>query len=56
MRPSTEVEFYKSKCVKCGACLEACSRKAVDPDSKCGPKLRKDIKVKNGYSGFLPEW
>ncbi len=32
--PGIEVEFYKTKCIKCGACLEACDRKALNPDLK----------------------
>ena len=27
-----EVEFYESRCLKCGACLRACTQQAVNPD------------------------
>src|SRR4030042_895563 len=27
-----EVEFYKSKCIACGACLKACTQGAINPD------------------------
>jgi len=33
-RPDLEVEFYKSKCIQCGACLKACPQEAVNPDLK----------------------
>lgn len=40
-----EVEFYKSKCIQCGACLKACSQKAVNPDLelKSGFKIDKSL-------------
>lgn len=40
-----EVEFYKSKCIKCGACLEACRRNAINPDLelKSGFKINKHL-------------
>ncbi len=43
--PAPEVEFYKSKCVICGACLKACQRKAINPDLelKSGAKINKDL-------------
>jgi pyruvate formate lyase activating enzyme len=34
INPKLEVEFYKSKCIQCGACLKACSKKAINPDLK----------------------
>jgi len=45
LRPDIEVEFYKSKCVRCGACLEACERKAINPDLelKSGFKINKTL-------------
>ena len=44
-RPDIEVEFYNSKCIRCGACLEACQRKAINPDLelKSGFKINKDL-------------
>ena len=44
-RPDIEVEFYNSKCIRCGACLEACDRKAINPDLelKSGLKINKDL-------------
>ena len=32
LRPDIEVEFYDSKCIRCGACLEVCERTAINPD------------------------
>lgn len=45
LRPDIELEFYKSKCLRCGACLEACERKAINPDLelKSGFKINKDL-------------
>ena len=37
--PRIEVEFYESKCIRCGACLKACNRKAINPD----------LEVKSGF-------
>lgn len=41
--PDLEVEFYKSICIQCGACLKACSQKAINPDLalKSGFKIDK---------------
>lgn len=43
--PDLEVEFYKSKCTQCGACLKACSQKAINPDLelKSGFKIDKGL-------------
>ncbi len=43
--PDSEVEFYKSKCIRCGACLKACSQKAINPDLelKSGFKIDKGL-------------
>jgi pyruvate formate lyase activating enzyme len=43
--PDLEVEFYKSKCIQCGACLKACSQKAINPDLalESGYKIDKDL-------------
>lgn len=40
-----EVEFYKSKCIRCGACLEACAKNAINQDLelKAGFKINKDL-------------
>ena len=42
-RPGIEVEFYDSKCIRCGACLKACDRKAINPDLelKSGCKINR---------------
>lgn len=39
-----EIEFYKSRCVKCGACLKACPHDAINPDLevKAGFKIDKE--------------
>ena len=44
-RPDVEVEFYDSKCIRCGACLKACERKAINPDLelRSGSKINKDL-------------
>lgn len=42
--PDLEVEFYKSKCIQCGACLKACSKKAINPDLK----LESGFKIDKG--------
>ena len=44
-RPDIEVQFYDSKCIRCGACLEVCERKAINPDLelKSGFKINKDL-------------
>ena len=43
--PHIEVEFFQSKCAKCGACLKACTRKAIDPDLqvKSGFKINRNL-------------
>jgi pyruvate formate lyase activating enzyme len=40
-----EVEFYKSKCIQCGACLKACPLNAINPDLevKSGFKIDKGL-------------
>lgn len=38
-RPGIEIEFYNAKCIRCGACLKACSRKAIN----------RDLEVKSGF-------
>lgn len=45
VRPDLEVEFYKSKCIQCGACLRACSQKAINQDLelKSGFKIDKEL-------------
>lgn len=45
MSPQLEVEFYKSKCVRCGTCLEICKRNAINPDLELesGFKVNKDL-------------
>jgi pyruvate formate lyase activating enzyme len=44
-RPQIEVEFYKSKCDRCGTCLKACELKAINPDLelKSGFKINKKL-------------
>ena len=29
-----EIAFFERKCIRCGACLDACLEKAIDPRSK----------------------
>lgn len=45
LRPGIEVEFYKSKCIRCGTCLEACNQKAINPDLelKSGFKINRKL-------------
>jgi len=40
-----EAEFYKSKCIKCGTCVEICKRNAINPDLELesGFKVNKDL-------------
>jgi len=40
-----EIEFYGSKCINCGKCLEACKQMAVNPDMevKSGFKINKEL-------------
>jgi pyruvate formate lyase activating enzyme len=44
IHPKPEVEFYKSKCIACGACLRACQYGAINPDLelKSGFKIIKE--------------
>ncbi|MFC1931285.1 glycyl-radical enzyme activating protein [Chloroflexota bacterium] len=48
--PQIEVEFFGSKCVKCGACLQVCKQKAINPDLdlKSGFKINRDLCNKCG--------
>ncbi len=43
--PKPEVEFYRSKCIQCGASLKACPQKAINPnlELKSGFKIDKDL-------------
>ena len=43
--PDVEVEFYQAKCVGCGACLKACTRKAINPDItlQTGFKINREL-------------
>lgn len=45
LNPQPEVEFYKSKCIRCGTCLEICKRNAINPDLEVesGFKVNKDL-------------
>jgi len=36
-----EIEFYRSKCIKCCACLKVCPKNAVNPD----PELKSGFKI-----------
>ena len=43
--PDIEVEFYQSKCTRCGNCLKACDQKAINPDLelKSGFKIKREL-------------
>jgi len=45
IRKDTEVEFYESKCTRCGACLKACPLSAINPDLKLksGAKIDRSL-------------
>ena len=45
IRGNIEVEFYKSNCIQCGACLKACPKNAINPDLKLktGFKIDKNL-------------
>lgn len=45
LRLGIEVEFYDSKCIRCGACLKVCDRKAINPDLelKSGCKINRKL-------------
>lgn len=46
--PDIEIEFYQSKCVRCGNCLKACDRKAINPD----PELTSGFKIKRELCNY----
>jgi len=43
--PGIEIEFFSSKCIRCGTCLKVCDRKAINPDLevKSGFKFNKNL-------------
>jgi len=43
--PETQNLNYNSRCIRCGACLRVCKRKAINPDLelKSGRKINKKI-------------
>jgi len=43
--PQPEVEFFERRCIKCGRCLAACDRGAINPDLevKSGHKMDKSL-------------
>ncbi len=45
--PHIEIEFYRSRCVRCGACVEACRPKAVNPDLEVESGFKIDRKLCN---------
>jgi pyruvate formate lyase activating enzyme len=38
---SIEIEFYSSKCIRCGTCLDTCDIKAINPDLE----VKSDFKI-----------
>ena len=38
-----EIEFFNLKCIRCGACLEACTKGAINPDLEVATGLKIDI-------------
>lgn len=42
-----EVEFYNSKCIRCGACLKACQQEAINPDLELKSGFKIDKKLCN---------
>lgn len=51
LSPDIEVQFHKSRCIRCGTCLQVCEHKAINPDIevKSGFKINRKLCNNCGY-------